>query len=129
MKKTLFAIAMTLATFISYGQSKDIYVSDDYNKMVSVSEYGVMLTFQNEKYDYVQDIEAVILGSVPKTIEILKAALKGLTDPDNNLVDYGEFYITDFGYKDMVIINRNEGNEYTILSPSEIKLIINRLQS
>lgn len=128
MKKAIYTFGLVLATLISYGQSKDIYMSPTADKLVTLSSSGVMVTFQNAEYDYVEDIESVVLGSVPTAIKVLQKALDGLSDSGDNINDYGSFYTADFGYSD-VILNRNSGNEYTILTKSEIKLILSKLKS
>ena len=129
MKKAIFTLALIFSAMVSYGQSQEIYVSPEADKLVTKSSSGVMLTFQNDKYDYVQDIESIVIGSVSKTIQVLEAALKGLSDDGDNIVEYGSFYTADFGFTNGVIFNRNAGDEYTVLTPSEIKLILQKLKS
>lgn len=128
MKNILFSIAMVFSTIISYGQSKEVYVSPEVDKLVTVGESGsVILSFQNRKYEYVQDLESCVLGSVPKTIQILQKALEGLNDNEKDEQVFSSFDIMDFGSKAGVVVS--VGSKYTILTPKELKTIITNLKS
>ena len=128
LKITLTAIAFLFITITASAQSTELYASPTADKLITKTNYGVMITFQNKQYKYVQDYESVVFGSVSTTIKVLELALNGLTDEDDNLNDYNSFYTADFGSTTGVYVNNNSNNKYTILSRNEITLILNKLR-
>ena len=128
MKKAIFTLALIFTAMVSYGQNKEVYVSPEVDKLVSVNDKGtVYFSFQNRKYKYVQDLESCVLGSVSQTITILETALKGLNDNVKDEQTFSGYDISDFGLKAGIVVT--VGDKYTILEPKEIQTIINNLRS